>query len=282
MAHPGLVDRHERSEAGRRWLADLPRLVAECAQQWDLELEEPFDSGFVSLAIPAGEVVLKIQFPDEESEHEAAALETWDGDGAVRLLAHDPERRALLVERCRPGTHLRELEAEAALGVMIGLLPRLWQRAGPPFRSVAEQADSWLDDLASGQGCARSLFDAELVEAAAGALRELAMTQGEQVLVNQDFHADNVLAAQRESWLTIDPKPLVGEREFGVAGPIRAYELGRTREALVRRLDRITSELGLDRERARLWALGQSVAWGIDSESAPRQVETARWLLQAT
>ncbi|MEU8185343.1 aminoglycoside phosphotransferase family protein [Micromonospora sp. NPDC049044] len=48
--------------------------------------------------------MLKLQYPDDDSRREADALAHWDGDGAIRLLAHDPERRALLVERCRPGS----------------------------------------------------------------------------------------------------------------------------------------------------------------------------------
>jgi streptomycin 6-kinase len=279
LAHARLVARFERSEAGRRWLETLPRLVEECVGQWELRLEEPFTSGFVSLAIPAGEAVLKIQFPDEESEHEAAALERWDGDGAVRLLAYDADRRALLVERCRPGTHLRERPADAALDVMIGLLPRLWKPAGRPFRTLADQAASWVEDLTAHPD---RTFDRRLIDAAIDAVRELAPTQGEQVLVHQDFHSDNVLAAEREPWLTIDPKPLSGEREFGAAGPIRAHELGHSRRDVLHRLDRVTSELGLDRERARLWALAQTVAWSLDSDSRTAQVETAGWLLQAT
>ena len=82
--------------------------------------------------------VLKIQFPDRESEHEAAALELFDGDGAVRLLAHDPGRRALLLERADPGTPLKDLEPERALDVFVDLLPRLWKPAGAPFRPLAD------------------------------------------------------------------------------------------------------------------------------------------------
>mgnify|MGYP003694386337 CR=1 FL=1 len=47
------------------------------------------------------------------------------------------------------------------------------------------------------------------------------------------------------------------------------------------RLDRLTSELGLDRERARGWTIGQTIAWAFDGELPARHVETARWLLEA-
>ena len=66
--------------------------MQECAERWSLELEEPFEYAFCSLAIPAGDVVLKVQFPDREAEHEAEALRVWDGDGAVRLLEHEDRK----------------------------------------------------------------------------------------------------------------------------------------------------------------------------------------------
>jgi streptomycin 6-kinase len=105
--------------------------------------------------------------------------------------------------------------------------------------------------------------------------------QGEQVLLHQDLHPDNVLAAEREPWLVIDPKPLVGEHEFALASIIRASELGHSKQAVVGRLDRLTGELGLDRERARGWAIGQTIAWAIDSDYHALHAETARWLLEA-
>jgi streptomycin 6-kinase len=49
---------------------------------------------------------------------------------------------------------------------------------------------------------------------------------------------------------------------------------------VLRRLDRITSETGVDRERARGWAIGQTVAWAFEGDRVlPRHVETAGWLL---
>jgi len=121
-----------------------------------------------------------------------------------------------------------------------------------------------------------------LLEAALEALRELPPTQGEQVLVNQDLHGDNVLAAEREPWLVIDPKPLAGEREFAVAPIVRSFELGHSKRDVLHRFDRLTSELGLDRERARGWSIAQTVAWAGDSDFSRTHLETAQWLLEAT
>jgi streptomycin 6-kinase len=286
LAHPGLLWA-SATEAGRAWLQQLPRLVEECEKQWGLCLGDPFPYAYASLALPAtlpdgGEAVLKICLPDRESEYEADALAHWNGRGAVRLLAHDPERRALLVERCRPGSHLRQLAPGAALDVIVGLLPRLWISAGEPFLPLADEAEWWASYLPEKWERAGRPFEQALLEAALEAVTELAPTQGELVLVNQDLHADNILRAEREPWLVIDPKPLLGEREFGLAPVIRAYELGHSEQDVRHRLDRLTMELALDRERARGWALAQTLAWAWENDDAlPRHVETARWLASA-
>lgn len=282
MLHPGLAWLQE-SPAGRAWLAALPRLVRECADQWDLRLGQPFPYAYVALTLAATlpdgtDAVLKVQFPDRESEHEAAALIHWNGDGAVRLLADDPSRHALLLERCIPGTPLSELDQEAALDVVVGLLPRLWKPAGPPFRTLAEEAAWWAEGLTEQWERAGRPFERVLLDGALDALRTLPPSGGEQVLLHQDLHGENILRAWREPWLAIDPKPLRGEREFGAAPIIRAFEFGHGRRQVAYRLDRLTAELGLDRDRTRLWTLAQTVAWAFGSDYLERHIETARWL----
>jgi streptomycin 6-kinase len=285
LPHEGLAWARSSSE-GRDWLERLPSLVAESAAEWSLELGDPFPDAYASLALPAtlpdgGDAVLKVCFPHRESEHEAAALGRWDGNGAVRLLAHSPERWALLIERCRPGTALSELGQSAALGVMAALLPRLWVTVEEPFRPLVDEARWWASYLPDRWDDAGRPFERALLDATLAALTTLAPTQGEQVLLHQDLHPGNVLRAEREPWLVVDPKPLVGEREFGVAPLVRALELGHSERDVRHRLDRLTAELGLDRERARLWSLAQTVAWCFGSDYFEQHVETARWLAGA-
>ena len=150
-----------------------------------------------------------------------------------------------------------------------------------PFRPLADEASWWIDYLPAEWERAGKPFDRELLDAAIARLGELAGSQGEQVLLHQDLHGDNVLAAQREEWLVIDPKPLVGEREFAVAPIVRDPELGHSRRDVLYRLDRLTSELGLDRDRARGWTIGQTIAWSLDTSYLPKHVETVRWLLES-
>ena len=257
--------------AGRLWLDGLPALAEALARDWALGLEAPYPDGFASLAVrvrTAGGVsaVLKLQFPDRESRAEADALAAWHGDGAVRLLESDPSRRALLLERCEPGTPLLAQPPAEQLDVLARLLPRLWVPAPDAVGSLRDEAAWWAAGLeGSWERSGRSL-PREILDAALEALTELPADPTETVLLNQDLHAGNVLATAREPWLVIDPKPLSGEQAFGLAPVLR--DVGRRDPAdVVPALDRLTTELGLDRERCRRWALAQTVAWGFDGVS---------------
>jgi streptomycin 6-kinase len=274
------------SSVGASWLASLPERLEACAQRWSLRLGEPYPDSHLALVVPVTRsdgsgAVLKIQYPDRESEHESAALRRWNGDGAVRLLDDDDAGRTLLLEQCVPGTHLAARGSGEALDVLIGLLPRLWTPATPPFQPLAMEAQRWIHQLPTRWARAGRPFERELVELALALLESLSASQGEQVLVHQDLHGDNVLRAHREPWLVIDPKPLLGEREFAVAPIIRSFELGHTPALVEHRLDRLTRELALDPDRVRGWAIAQTLAWAFDGDQVlPRHVEVARWLRQ--
>ncbi len=272
---------------GNEWLDRLPRLVEECAEQWALELGPPFAGSNASLVLPAGDAVLKINFPDDESEHEPDALRRWDGDGAVKLLGHDPERRALLIERCEPGTTLLELGDDDAGDVVAGLLPRLWVSPAPTYRTLADLAATWVEELPELWASHARPFERAILDAAVDALLELGPTQGPLVVANEDLHAGNVRSSRREPWLLIDPKPLAAEREFTLVAMIRdrkeevltgSHPLRR----LQRRLDRLSSDLELDRERLRGWTVAHTLAWGFEPDGIhAAHAEVARLLLEA-
>lgn len=252
-----------------------PPLAAAVARDWGLKLGEPYPPGAAGYVVPAEledgtPAVLKLQHSHREDEQEADALERWDGDGAIRLLARDDERHALLLERCEPGTPLSR-DADDPLGVLIELLPRLWKDA-TGFRTLADESAWWLE-----QGDLSRMSPGPLRDAAVALARELVPTQGELVLVHQDLHGDNILAAEREPWLVIDPKPLAAEREFAVAPIVRSRELGHSKRDVLHRLDRLCAELGLDRERARGWTIVQTAAW-LEGEGAAGRREVSEWL----
>jgi streptomycin 6-kinase len=281
-----MLDWCKHDELGREWHENLPHVVQACTEKWALRRDAPYRNGYVSLVIPATllngiEVVLKIQFPHDESEYEAQALQAWQGNGAIQLIDHDPDCHALLLERCRPGTPLSNENPKEALSVFAGLLPKLWLVTSFPFRTLREEARGWNDRLEQRWEKYGRPFPKKLIELTQEILSTLPFSQGEQVLLHQDLHGDNVLRAQREPWLAIDPKPLVGEREFSVAPIIRSSELGHNRAQALYRLDYLCAELGLNRERALLWTIAQTIAWSFGGNDLQRYLDIVAWLLNS-
>jgi streptomycin 6-kinase len=257
---------------GAAWLERLPRLVDECAALWDLEVGEPLGGHaayVVSAALGDGTpVVLKLNFPEHESEHEAAALEHYGPAAAPRVLAHDPARRTLLLERIEPGSALPDDEVEA---VVPDILATIWRPPARdhPFRALHDEAERWAHAIPDAWERGGRPFARALVDEAVAALRALGPTQPDQVVVHQDLHAGNVLRGARAPWLVIDPKPLAGERAFDLVALAR----NRPDPAFLRRLALAT---GVDPERARGWALAHALAWGCQGGRwLPGQVAAA-------
>lgn len=83
-----------------------------------------------------------------EAEHEIQGLRFWDGDPSVHLLEADEVFNALLLERCEPGTSLRQLPEPEQDIVVAGLLRRLWRRSAAPhqFRPLGEMTAQWASE----------------------------------------------------------------------------------------------------------------------------------------
>jgi streptomycin 6-kinase len=273
-------------ERGRQWLADLPATAAALAQRWELWLGEPYLGGTHSLVLRATTgfgtpVVLKLPFRDDENYAEAAALRCYDGDGAVRLLAHDEQSGALLLERAEPGSPLsRHRNRSAAIAIACGLLRRL-RRPAPAdeFPSVAVLASRWAQELPARQRRHRlPAADPAVGEAADIAAEYAERPDGLPLLVNRDAHLGNVVRAQRGRWLLIDPKPVLGEAAFEAAHPVLQTVLGSASiadvdaAAIARAITSWSIGLGVDPARVRGWALIRAVdnaLWSVAVGTSP-------------
>jgi streptomycin 6-kinase len=258
---------------GQDWADSLPALLEHACARWDLTVGEPYEGGYAAWIAPAERAdgtpcVVKLPYPDDESEHEADALLLWAGDGAVRLLEREEMTRALLLERLAPGTSLLALDdPEEALTVACGLLPRLWRPLvhGHPFVSAGACAARWAVDIERAYHEHGGPFDIALLRAAVAAFEQLAAYDGESVLLHQDFHRGNVLRAGREPWLAIDPKPYIGDPAYDVTQHIfnGVFIEGADAEALASRMARL---LDLDLNRILLWLFARAVEaspyWG--------------------
>ncbi|WP_405841295.1 aminoglycoside phosphotransferase family protein [Streptomyces sp. NBC_01518] len=273
--------------AGRAFVAELPQRAAGFLDRWSLRLDGPSMYGNCALVLPVlrtdgTRAALKLQYLDEETAGEPIALRTWSGDGAVRLLEYDDGTGTLLLERLdasRALTH--EPDSRAAAVVIARLLARLTAVSAPPElrQDLGTLAAAMLERVPAALPRLSDPADRRLIEDCATAVREVAAEPGDRLL-HWDLHYDNVLAADRERWLAIDPKPLAGDPGFEL---FPALDNRFDADEIRWRFDAMTDVMGLDRARARAWTLGrvlQNALWAIEDGSppAPDHLEIARRL----
>lgn len=265
-------------DQGADWLQQLPTRLAEVAQRWDLQLGTPFalSYNYVVAAVRADgrAVVLKVGYPSRDFLNEIDALQFYQGDGIVRLLDFDREQGIMLLERLHPGDMLSTLtDDDAATAIGAAVMRRLWRPApaAHTFPSVA--------DWAQGLQRHRERFDGgvgplpkPLFEEAETLFRELLAAAEPPMLLHGDLHHFNILRAQREPWLAIDPKGLVGDSGYEVGAflynPAPAFGARPALDHLLaRRVARLAEHLGFDRARVRGWGVAQAVlsaCWTIE------------------
>lgn len=270
-------------EAGRQWLADLPRLVDSLCQHWQLTVDGPPMHGYLGLVIPVrrGEelAVLKVSWIDDSNKEEALALAAWKGHGAVQLLATEPAVGAMLLERLDQRRCLNDLPVDEALTVAGRLLRRLAIPTTGNLRSQAALAAEIIQNLPERwQRYGRPLPQAVLDQAIA-----LAQQHGpavNQLLINYDLHYENVLAGSREAWLAVDPKVVVGDPEFGIAQLLvnRLAEI-EAQGGLAQHFLILTEAAELNQELARAWTLVRCVdywLWGLSVGLTEDPIRCAR------
>lgn len=272
---PGLTKQAALGPRWVDWFDRLPRMVADLVEEWELRYDGLPRHGYCSLVVPVRTTggrpaVLKVALPDDENEHEHLALQRWQGNGAVLLLRADPRRYALLLERLH-FEDLSELWDVEACEIVAGFYQRLHVAALPQLRPLTSYVERWNAGLAALPKDApmpRRLVE-QAVSLAASFLSDDASTGR---MIHGDLHYENVLAADREPWLVIDPKPMSGDPHYEVAPLLwnrwdEVVASGRVRDAVRRRFHAVVDAAGLDEDRARDWVVVRALLnafWSVD------------------
>ena len=247
------------------WLARLPNVIHDLQQRWSLTIGTPFDGEDVSCAwvapVSLGDgtsAVLKVSMPHMEGQDEIAGLRFWNGDPTVRLLDADDRLGAMLLERCVPGTTLRRLTEPEQDVIVAQLLNRLWRPtvSRHAFRPLSALTAYWSEDTLASAG---QWSDPGLVREGLKLFKELPLTSTREVLVATDLHAGNVLQAEREPWLVIDPKPFLGDPAYDATQHLFNCK-ARLRSNPHETIRRFADLLGVDEERVRLWTFARAAA----------------------
>jgi streptomycin 6-kinase len=255
----------------QKFVAALPDRIRELEQLWSITVGEPFDpGGFTSYTARASRTdgescVLKIAYEWEPTRLERDALRAWDGDGVVRLLEEEPF--TMLLEACEPGEPLfTEPDSDIAESVAIGIMKRMWRPApaGVDWRRVDTEASGMASAIEANHATSRNKVDQAHVRFVQEFLARSDEHAGPDLLLHGDFHQGNVLSAQREDWLAIDPSPLIGDPCFDAARAVFDRPqaiLGDSDPAdrLLKRIKRFADQLDLDHETLTAWALARCV-----------------------
>ncbi|WP_020015254.1 aminoglycoside phosphotransferase family protein [Promicromonospora sukumoe] len=294
---PALAASYARSlgDEGRSWTAALPGLVADLLDRWDLRPDGATSAGAASLVVPVAgrdgvRAVLRLQPPRPETAAALTGLRAWDGHGTVRLLDHDPGSGTMLLERLDGARTLASVPDDgAATRVLAELHARLLAVPPPPgLPHLRDVAAAMLDQVPRAVTALADPAERRVLRDWAAVVAELAADPGDRML-HWDLHHDNVLAAEREPWLAIDPEPLVGDPGFDLWPALDSrwddvVAGGDARRVVRRRFDVLTDVLDLDRERAAGWTLGrllQNALWDIEDGEpalAPAALVTAEAL----
>jgi streptomycin 6-kinase len=282
-------------EAGPGFLAELPVLLDTLAERWDLTLGDAYPLSFHWVARATRSdgtaAVLKVGVPAGHLDREAHALRWWDGRGAVRLLAHDPDRGALLLERADPGTRARALVPHDDAGATAALISagRSLHRIAPDdgvLTPIEEKGVSFRAHLARFPG--DDPLPRYLVERAGRLFDELCSDAPVRSMLHGDLHHDNVLRAEREPWLAIDPKGVTGDPAFDCGAMLYNPDPWIRDDDLLRlvpaRIEQLADGFGIGIERVVAWGFVVAMlseVWtvedGGEATGRPLDVATQLW-----
>ncbi|WP_433565373.1 aminoglycoside phosphotransferase family protein [Nocardia sp. CA-151230] len=279
-------------ERGLEWLAALPGVVEQRCAAWGLEvIGKTFGGGTHSWVAPVrradGSVaVLKVPVVDEENCGEPTGLHCYGGDGAVRLYEFDSATGAMLLEWARPGTELLyqpgfpSLEGRAENIAKIEQACRSYRRLRrepvtvpdgfPELPTAAGMVAEWEAMFRTPKSDVAEVIPARLRDRAAERCMELGVPDGPLLVVNRDTHLGNIVAAEREPWLLIDPKAYLGEAAFDAGFLVMIQvQSDPTPEHARAVVERTAAGLEVRADRAHAWAFMRSmeeIVWAVEDE----------------
>lgn len=208
-------------DPGRRWLADLPRLVAELAQRWSLGVGEPLDGASASHVVrvttaDGRSAVLKLGLPEPAFASQVRTLVDARGHGYARVLDTDPTRYALLLEALGPSLDRSGLAPEEQIEVLCRTLQQAWRVPRPAGSAVYPKARE-LAAAITGRPLPGPVAEQTLEFA-----RRRAIEPERSVVVHGDPHPGNALRRDA-GYVFVDPDGLVADPAYDLGVVLRDW-----------------------------------------------------------
>jgi len=269
---------------GAQWLAQLPQLIAQCAIEWQLSGLQAYPTltyNYVLFGMMNDmPIVLKLRCDTAQTLQETTALKAFESFGGVKLLAHNAQLNALLLERVIPGTPLSDLfpdEDACATRIAAKLVKMLHQAPIPEahsFPSLEQVIPDFTKDphelapfIAHARRLRSRLLSTQPKQKQSSPAKEI------KSLLHGDFHAGNILlSSNNDTLIVIDPEGILGDPLYDLAVYIRnpRTELVANPQAHVivkNRIHSFAQLLGYDAQRIYDWVYLQAVTsayWSIE------------------
>lgn len=224
---------------GERWLASLPRLVADLRRRWSITPIATLAGGSASCVLrvrtgDGGEAVLKLAIPDPGFDDQVRTLAGARGRGYAFLLAHDAERQAMLLEPLGPSMDQLAVAPEAAIEDLCRTLAQAWTVPRPPGAAVDPEQEK-AAQLArfvrhTWDRLGRPCSEAVMATAVRYAERRAAVFDLDRsVVVHGDPHPGNALRATaprpgaESGFVFVDPDGFLAEPAYDLGVVLRDW-----------------------------------------------------------
>jgi streptomycin 6-kinase len=279
---PELVrQRAMTTAAGRRWLDELPEIVASLAGRWELGLGAAYAGGTAAYVVAATDrtgraCVVKIAAPAGSEMADTYRRSVFvhrlaSGRGCAELLASDDSTMAMLLERLGPNLHDLRMPVERILPSVAATLRSFWRVApeGGALPTAAEQA-AWLAGYITeswktlGRPCER-----DVVARAVTLCEERAASfdRSRAVVVHGDAHGWNTLDAGNGTFKLVDPEGLLSEPAHDLGILMREYNepllAGDTDRLVHERAEQLASWCDVDPVAVWQWGFIERVSTGL-------------------
>ncbi|MET9023250.1 aminoglycoside phosphotransferase family protein [Actinopolymorpha sp. NPDC004070] len=264
---------------GEAWLAGLPGLVDDLARRWSITIGRPLSGGTASYVTrvrtaDGRDAVLKIAIPQLDFAGQVRTIVDADGHGYVRVLAHDVDRHAMLMEALGQSLEDTDVPPEDKIVTLCTTLRQAWQVPRPPGPSVDPAlglielvGNLWerLDHPCSERVVKRALAYAEM--------RAAAFDLDRCVVAHGDPHPANTLRVltprpgAESGFVFVDPDGFLADPTYDLGVVLRDWSaqlLAGDAPALARHYCALLADhTGLDEAAIWEWGFLQRVSTGL-------------------
>lgn len=265
-------------DCGVAWLKKLPELIAEAQARFDLQVGAPvadLSHNYTATAHNAAgmPIIIKFCVPSDEVVHEINALKLMQGDAVVQLFDADLDLGVLLLEKIEPGQNLITVASdEVATEIFADLIQKICCKPDEDVNFPTTQ--EWFARLEK-QIHLPDTFNRKHIDYAHGIAQELHQELSDPVLLHGDLHHFNMLSSERVPWLVIDPKGVMGPREYEVGAFLRnpipsVAARGDAKRILGNRLSILAEKLQFEQQKLAAWGFSQAIlacVWSLDAGS---------------